>query len=511
MNVAKILIYPALFLSLILSATGCQEEIPQTVTSVMFDETSVTMIKGSTHQLTVVVLPEGIETELEWTSTDTSVAKVSADGLVSAAEEGRCRIWVRSGAFMAVCDVTVLKVPAESIILNESSIEIMPGEQFQLSATINMMEVRSEDILRWTSSDMNVAVVDSAGMVTAMRTGEATVTAMFMGVTAECKVSVSDIPASEIRLTPDRLSMFVGETATIEAAVLPINASYKEITWASSDAAIVSVSDDGEIEALAAGEATITAECDGITAECAVSIQMPAAKVGDYYYSDGTWSSEFNENKDVIGVVFWVGDPTFDDNALKSEHPDCTHGLVVSLDETQAAWQGKWSEVEISVNNWIIANTDYEPIATGSNMGDPMNKIVGYNNSSAIEAYHTDPSNSAWPVQAIQAVIDHREQYPAPASSSDWYLPGTKELSLLITGIFDNNIYNIGNNTANRPVINETLSTIPGAVLISETSQYYHSSSENTWDYVWMIDSSIGMLMNYDKGTQATVRAVLAF
>lgn len=44
MNVAKILILPALFISLILPVTGCQEEIPQTVTSVMLDETFVTMI-----------------------------------------------------------------------------------------------------------------------------------------------------------------------------------------------------------------------------------------------------------------------------------------------------------------------------------------------------------------------------------------------------------------------------------------------------------------------------------
>lgn len=511
MNVAKILIFPALFLSLILSATGCQEEIPQTVTSVMLDETSVTMIKGSTHLLSAIVLPEGIETELEWTSTDTLVATVSPDGLVSAVEEGKCRIWARSGAFMAVCDVVVLKVPAESIVLNETSIEIMPGEQFRLTATINMQEVRSEDILSWTSSDLAIAVVDSTGMVTGMKTGETTITATFMGVTAECKVTVSDIPVSEIRLTPDRLSLFAGETAVIEAVVLPINASEKGIVWASSDETIASVSDNGEVTALAAGEAIITAECGGITAECPVSIQMPDAKVGDYYYSDGTWSSELNESKDVIGVVFWVGDPTFNDNALKSEHPDCTHGLVIALDEAQTAWQEKYSEVEISVNNWIIANTDYEPIATGSNMGDPMNKIVGYNNSSAIEAYHTDPSNSAWPVQAMQAVIDYREQCPAPASSSDWYLPSIKELSLLITGIYDNNIYNIGNNTANRPLINETLSTIPGAALISETRQDYHSSSENTWDYVWMIDSSIGMLSGYDKGREAVVRAVLAF
>lgn len=509
MNVAKILILPALFISLILPVTGCQEEIPQTVTSVMLDETSVTMIKGSTHRLSAVVLPEGIETSLEWTSTDTLVATVSQDGDVLAVEEGQCRIWARSGAFMAVCDVTVLKVPAESIVLNETLIEIMPGEQFQLTATINMQEVRSGDILEWSSSDMNVAVVDSAGMVTAMKTGEATVTAEFMGVTAECKINVVDIPVSEIRLSSDKLSLFAGETSTIEAVILPINATDQEISWTSSDASVASVSAAGEVTALAAGEATITAECGGITEECSVTVMIPDAKTGDYYYSDGTWSSELNGDKEVIGIVFWVGDPTFNDNTMKSEHPGCTHGLVIALNETESAWQENWSSCGTSISDWITANTDYAAIATGTNMGDPLNTIIGYNNTCGIEAFHIDPSNSAWPVQAMQYIMDYREQCPAPETSSDWYLPSIKELSLLITGIYDNNIYNIGNNTSNRPLINEKLSSIPEAVLISE-SKMYHSSSENLWSYIYQINNT-GMLMAYDKSYSCLVRAVLAF
>lgn len=508
MNVAKISILPALFISLILPVTGCQEEIPQTVTSVMLDETSVTMIKGSTHRLSAVVLPEGIETSLEWTSTDTLVATVSQDGDVLAVEEGQCRIWARSGAFMAVCDVEVLKVPAESIVLNETSIEIMPGEQFQLTATINMQEVRSEDILEWSSSDMNVAVVDSAGMVTAMKTGEATVTAEFMGVTAECKVNVADIPVSEIRLSSDRLSLFVGETSTIEAVILPINATDQEISWTSSDASVASISAAGEVTALAAGEATITVECGGITEECSITVVMPDAKTGDYYYSDGTWSSELNGDKEVIGIVFWVGDPTFNDNALKSEHPDCTHGLVIALNETETPWQSDYSYSGI-MSDWITANTEYEGIMTGTGIADPMNKIVGYNNSCGIEAFHTDPDNSAWPVEAMQYIIDYRNSCPAPETSSDWYLPSIKEVSLIITGNYENSIYNIGANTNNRPFINERLSTIEGATLMSETGSYF-SSSENTWGDIYLISNS-GMVLNYNKSFEYLVRPILAF
>lgn len=509
MNVVKILISRILLFALIIFAAGCREEIPQTVTSVMLDETSLVMIIGSSQQLSAVVLPESIEPEIEWTSTDTLVAVVSSDGHVSAINEGQCRIWARSGAFMAVCDVYVSAVPAESITLNMNNAEMHPGERLQLSATINMQEVRSGDILKWHSSAMNVAVIDSTGMLTAIDTGHAVISAEFMGVTAECMIKVIDIPVSEIRLQFDKLSLFVGESSTIGATVLPINAGNREISWTTSDASVVSVSEHGEITALAAGQASITAECGGLTEQCSVTVMMPDAKVGDYYYSDGTWSSELNGNKQVIGVVFWVGDPSFNDNALKSEHPDCKHGLVIALNETESKWQEDWNLFGSSIDSWITSNTDYAGIATGTNMGDPLNTIIGYNNTCGIEAFHTDPSNDAWPVLVMQYIMNYREEHPAPETSSDWYLPSIKELSLLITGIYDNNIYNIGNNTSNRPFINERLSSIQEASLISE-SKMYHSSSENLWSYTYQI-SNTGMLMAYDKSYSCLVRAVLAF
>ena len=75
--------------------------------------------------------------------------------------------------------------------------------------------------------------------------------------------------------------------------------------------------------------------------------------------------------------------------------------------------------------------------------------------------------------------------------------------------IFHNIMYNIGNNTSNRPFINERLSSIQEASLISE-SKMYHSSSENLWSYTYQI-SNTGMLMAYDKSYSCLVRAVLAF
>ena len=71
----------------------------------------------------------------------------------------------------------------------------------------------------------------------------------------------------------------------------------------------------------------------GKSAVCEIAVSSGEPVAGDYYHSDGTYSAELDAAKKVIGVVFWVGDPTASDAALKREHPGCTHGLVVAVNE----------------------------------------------------------------------------------------------------------------------------------------------------------------------------------
>ena len=70
--------------------------------------------------------------------------------------------------------------------------------------------------------------------------------------------------------------------------------------------------------------------------------QPPATegpKIGDFYYSDGTWSTTLDKSKTPIAVVFYAGDPSADDEGLRAEHPECTHGLAIALNETISSWQ----------------------------------------------------------------------------------------------------------------------------------------------------------------------------
>ena len=252
-------------------------------------------------------------------------------------------------------------------------------------------------------------------------------------------------------------------------------------------------------------------------------------KIGDYYYNDGNTSdggyrkytdgttailpvqpvltgADGNE-RSVIGIVFWVGDATAKDNTLKTQYPDCTHGLVVALtDASSTVWQNPYA----SVQDWLDDNRSGEFLAVESGTGanDPLNNIQGYNNTKAIEAFNG--ANSGNIVQAVEKVAAYRTQVSAPANSSDWYLPSEKELTLLCGREVDDIWNNNSGGTANRDLINKKLGLINGAVKIS--SDYYWSSTEYDHGWAWYVAFYRGRVGDGDKDYGSYwVRAVLAF
>lgn len=260
-------------------------------------------------------------------------------------------------------------------------------------------------------------------------------------------------------------------------------------------------------------------------------------KPGDYYYNDGTWSdgglrrihhdgtgggagsvSPVN-SKTVMGIIFWVGNPTepihnngtaftdFGDPALRNEKPQCIHGLVVALEDVSAAM--KWQNTASSISS---AGTSYESITTNDGANDALNKLRGYNNTQVIRAYNTSVgSSSPHLVLPMQAIDNWAENNLAPVSSSGWYFPSEKELTLLC-GRDVNNLwlYNSGG-TGMRNIVDTAMENVSGAMTISQTIAYW-SSSEDSNSNAWCLLFTSGMTL-YTGKTSAynNIRPILAF
>lgn len=461
-----------------LMLAGACEQTPVEIDAeeIILDETSVVMDKGDTLSLEATVLPENATNKtILWLSADEEVATVSAKGLVTALNTGETIISVLCGTAKAECSVTVSPVVASSIQLDAVSMELTVGQVRVLNAVVLPEDTENKTIM-WSSSDESIATVSNDGEVTAIAVGETSITAVCGDAKAECMVTVVPVPVESITLNESEIDMLVGDTYQLTATVLPENAGDKDVAWSSSDNGVATVDGSGLVTAVAAGEAVITASCGGHEAECRVTSVMPEPKVGDIFYSDGTYSTGLDETKVPIGVIFYVGDPSVDDAAMKEDHPDCVNGLVVGLKNETGDWQTEYQAYGKTVSSWIEANTGYAATATGTYADSNFNRMLGYNNTKGYEAFNASPENASWPVDIAERVVAYRETVPAPGNTTDWYIPSPKETAVLcIGGPIEESIYRL-QGTENKDAINAVLEIIPGADLLTDSNWW--SSAE---------------------------------
>ena len=200
--------------------------------------------------------------------------------------------------------------------------------------------------------------------------------------------------------------------------------------------------------------------------------------VGDYYYSDGTWSTELDETKTAIGVVIWTGDPAQDDPIMKADYPECTHGLVLSAKEFSGTWQENCDLYGNTIDAWRAANLpEYESLMYWTEYyvsNGPIDKMLGYQHTKAIKAFNEDPANSEWPVNIVSDIASFNKDVPAPKTSSGWFLPSIKQMTCL--------------NSSNFSSITNVFSSIPEGNSMNAYGYYFTST-----EYVDVMPKGITM------------------
>ena len=165
------------------------------VTGVTLDAETADMKVGEQKTLVATVAPDNATNKsVTWSSSDETIATVTAEGQVTALKAGVDTITVKTadGEKTASCVITITNVDVESVELNRSHIYIYPGDNNQLTATIAPANATIKDVT-YASSDTAVATVSAEGLITAVAPGEATVTVTTVdgGKTASCIVTVN--------------------------------------------------------------------------------------------------------------------------------------------------------------------------------------------------------------------------------------------------------------------------------------------------------------------------------
>ena len=287
------------------------------VESVSLNKSEMTLTEGKSETLAATVTPENAENKsITWSSNNEAVAIVDVNGTVTAKSAGTAVITATStNGKSAGCTVKVEKkqIPVTEVRLSESTVGIVEGSTYKLTATVLPENTTDSKNVSWGSNNEAVATVDANGTVTAKRAGTAVITATSTnGKTAGCTVTVSkkEIPITEVRLNKSTETLTEGETTTLTATVLPENTTYgKSVKWSSSNVAVATVDLMGKVTAKRAGTAIITATSEnGKTASCTVTVNKKDTYTG-LRDVDGNWMyfENGNVNSDYAGLVNYEG------------------------------------------------------------------------------------------------------------------------------------------------------------------------------------------------------------
>lgn len=243
--------------------------------------------------------PEGQmrqETEKTDTKVQLNVTGAGTTTITAASADGKASV-----SFT----LNTTKVDAQSVTVEPGEVSISYGRSKQLTAKV-MPEDTTRYKIHWESSDEKIATVDETGLVTATGVGDATIKAISDDndqVFGTCTVHAENVRAEGVEVDKESLTLQVGSTKTLHALVSPADTYNKKVSWSSSNPAIASVNEDGEVTGVAIGgpvAITATTKDGGFSSSCQVTVQKDAIPVTgisleeEAYYFASDYFSETN-------------------------------------------------------------------------------------------------------------------------------------------------------------------------------------------------------------------------
>lgn len=245
---------------------------------------------------------------VEYVSSNESVATVTDYGIVTAVGEGTTTITLTVGNDVAYAvnttnvTVTVSKIPTE-ITVDTTPLDLFVGDEIVIVANLTPAGAGN---VTFTSSDYDVVDFDFEGNVIAQGKGQAIITVSFAGddkyAAAENKTIIINVSLDNASVTVDNntLDLKVGETSAINATKHP-DTIMLDITYTSSNNSVVTVDKNGIVTAVGEGTAVITVEVgdDEIYAKNSTTVNVTVRKISTEIASSAV-TTVYNVDKNLI-------------------------------------------------------------------------------------------------------------------------------------------------------------------------------------------------------------------
>lgn len=357
-------------------------------------------------------------------------------------------------------------------------------------------------------------------------------------MTHELSLAVIEMPKTVYKFTNARVPDYtIPSEATFASAAKPLrmtDGTYRYLLPASLPT--IEGSYDGGNRVF-----TITPSDDPISGKykrykidgAATTVKNYTVQRGDYLLADGNLlpreTAVTEEQKaNIAAIVFWTPadtDPAgrktpanlTDDKIMAKDHPNCTHGLAVSVRNvsTGMEWQeydwfhGSVQKFQKSDEFNPTDKTDYASIVQS---GEERNYIRGYQYTKMILAYNyycMRIKKLNLMVKPVNTLANFSDSNPAPKTSTGWFIPSAKELYMLYSKDEDKIHKNFFPTEETRKIIDKYLLAIGGDLL--ENQDYWTSVEFDVGNAIFIGFKGDARIYSTGKTNKATVRAVCAF
>ena len=205
------------------TSASCVITVGRLTGSVSFADEELILTEGDTFQLQPV-FDAGCGARVTYESGNPTVAVVDElSGLVTAMQPGNAELTVKThSGLTATLNLKVRALP-EGMYFRVAGLNLVVGEDVLLKPVLQKSDLLGEDILldesvSYVSSDASTAKVDADGTVTALKEGQATITAQTRnGLNAECVVRVLAKGSSvKTEFAFKSATMIMGDTAELQ-------------------------------------------------------------------------------------------------------------------------------------------------------------------------------------------------------------------------------------------------------------------------------------------------------
>ena len=276
------------------------------IESLTFSKSTLELAINRGYQVEYEIKPNtATNKNLRWASTDYEVAAVTKEGRITALGEGVATISATTmdgTTISAAIKVTVTPIDVNELDLEVKSKELEIGEKTKIVPLIYPSNATYQGCT-FVSNNKNIATVDSQGNVTAVGEGETDIVVTcerYPDISVTFHVKCNAVKAEKLYYRLTDLQMKQGENYFFTPTVFPTNVSDKLLTYSNDNPDVVSVSESGEIYAVAPGTATVTATSRSnpeLSTSLVITVKGSNERIKttlSYTYKDFAYNNMFN-------------------------------------------------------------------------------------------------------------------------------------------------------------------------------------------------------------------------